>query len=708
MAILQKATCAIEGERVMKIKGKSRLFWCGLAIIFLLALLPRLIYPVSQYMLWYKRSVRFWDALLAGNFAATYQQYHPGVTTMWVAGLGLQVYKVTHGWSPEELLEPPPMMAGPQGEPARMGVAALSLLIAGCIALVYVLLDRLTDWPVAFSAGCLLALDPFHITHSKLIHVDGLLASLMLVSALFLIVYLQEDRHVHLILSGVFTGLAFLTKSPAAFLIPYAALLIALHQLVCKRSVPGEAFEAQSWSRHLWKAGRSLGLWGFVAICTFFLLWPAMWVTPGKTLSAVGLNAQMHADLPHPTPVFFAGRVVDGDPGPLYYLASLAWKTTLISLPASCAAILFLLWQRKDGAGERRRPLWYVLIYAGGFLLMMTLADKKWSRYILPTFAALDVVAAWGLVQVANVIGSQGALRKRTWIPTTLVTVALITQAVTVLRHHPYYGTHHNLLLGGSRAAQHILHLGDQGEGLDLAARFLNGRPGAERIKVGAQHAVTDMLQDNFVGRVKHLDQPDVDYWIFFVGSMQRQSRNYWGDLWDTCQQMKPVWSYSFDGVPYVWIYRAYPHTPERLDIDHRLDVQLGGHIRLLGYRLSESDVTAGDVLTVTLFWQSDAPLSEDDHVFVHLIGTDGVLVNQQDGIPRHGERPTWTWQEEEILEDEHALVIDDSVPDDMYSLSVGMYEFTSMTRLPAVGPDGDRLADDRIVLQYIHVISSP
>jgi hypothetical protein len=691
----------------MKAKRKPGLFWCGLAIVFFLALLPRLIYPVSQYMIWYERSVRFWDALLAGNFAATYQQYHPGVTTMWVAGLGLQVYKATHGWSSDDLLDPPPMMAGPQGEPSQMGVAALSFLITGCIALVYILLDRLMDWPVAFSAGCLLALDPFYIAHSKLIHVDGLLASLMLVSALFLIVHLQEDKLAYLLLSGVFTGLAFLTKSPAAFLIPYAALLIVLHQFVCQRSAPGKALEARSWSKRLWEAARSLGLWSLVATCIFFLLWPAMWVTPGKTLSAVGLNAQMHTDLPHPAPVFFAGRIIDGDLGPLYYLASLAWKTTFISLPASFAAILFLLRQRKDGAGEHRRPLWYVLIYAGGFLLMMMWADKKWSRYILPVFAALDLVAAWGLVQIANVIGSQGTLGKRTWIPATFVAVALITQAATVLRHHPYYGTHHNLLLGGSRAAQHILHLGDQGEGLDLAARFLNDRPGAERIKVGAQHAVTDMLKGNFVGRVKHLDQPDVDYWIFFISGMQRQNRTYWGDLWDTCQQMEPVWSYSFDGVPYVWIYRAYQYISDRLDIDHRLDVRLGDHIRLLGYRLSASDVTAGDVLTVTLFWQSDAPLLEDDHVFVHLLNTDGVLAAQQDGIPRHGERPTWTWQEDEILEDERTLVIDDSAPDDMYSLSVGMYEYTSMTRLPAIGPDGDRLTDDRIVLQYIHVISS-
>jgi hypothetical protein len=432
-----------------------------------------------------------------------------------------------------------------------------------------------------------------------------------------------------------------------------------------------------------------------------------MWVAPGKTLSAVIKNAQMQMETPHPWPIFFAGRAVDGDPGPLYYLASLAWKMTLISLPAGCAAILFLLWPRQDGAGERRRPLRYVLIYAGGFLLMMTLGDKKWARYILPVFAALDVVAAWGLVRIADAIGSIGSPRKRPWIPATLVTVALVAQSVMVLRHHPYYGTHHNLLLGGSRAAQHVLHMGDQGEGLDLAACFLNNRPSAERITVGAQHAATDMLHGNFAGHVEHLDEPDVDYWVFFISGMQRQSKAYWGELWDTCQQMDPVWSYSFDGVPYVWIYPAYPHTPEMLDIDHRLDVQLGDHIHLLGYRLSTSEVRAGDVLTVTLFWQSDAPLLEDDHVFLHLLSADGALVGQHDGIPGRGERATWTWQEKEILEDERTLVIDAGAPDGVYSLSVGMYEHTSQLRLPAIGPDGHRWADDRIILQQIHVTPS-
>lgn len=686
-----------------KAKERQYLFWCGLVVVFLLALFPRLSYPVSRYMLWYDRSVHFWDALLAGDLGGTYQRYHPGVTTMWIAGFGLRVYMVTHGWSSYELLHPPKMLSGPQGPPAQAAVIALSLVIAACIALAYILLVRLTNWPVAFSAGCLLALDPFYITHSRMIHVDGLLASFMLVSMLLLLCHLQEKKWLYLVFSGVLAGLAFLTKSPAWFLIPCAVLAMALHHLTDRGQVSMGSSKMRARGRQLWEVTRSLVAWVLVAACVFFLLWPAMWIMPGTMMSKLKQSFLHHAETAHPGSTFFAGRVVHGDPGPLYYVATLAWKTTLITLPAICIAILLLIRRKR---GEDCRPLWYMLIYAGGFLLLMMSGAKKWSRYILPTIVALDVLAAWGLVRVASAIGRWGWLRKRTWIPAAIVVTALVTQAVTVLRHHPYYGTHHNLLLGGSRVAQHTLHLGNQGEGLDLAARFLNGCPGAERITAGVQDTRNLMFRSNFVGRVQSVEHPDADYRVLFIHYYQRNlGIHYWEDLWEACQQTESLWSVSFDGVIYVWICRAYPHDPEAFAIDHPLtSMQLGDHIRLLGYRLSSSNLSAGDALTVTLFWQSDGQLVEDYHVFVHLLNADRLLVAQHDGVPVQGERPTWSWQDAEVLQDEHTLVTDGSLPDGTYTLSVGMYDYPSGTRLPVVGPAGYHLLEDRIVLQDVQI----
>lgn len=686
----------------MRGKGRSYVLWCGLVVVFLLALFPRLFYPASRYDLWYNRSVRFWDALLMGDLSGTYQQYHPGVTTMWIAGFGLRVYMAAQGWSSDELLHPP-AESGPQGRPAQTGVAALSLVIAASIALVYVLLVRLTNWPVAFSGGCLLALDPFYITHSKLIHVDGLLASFMLVSALFLIGYLQKGSRAYVVFSGVFAGLALLTKSPALFLIPYAALVTVVHCLTDRRDVSVGSFEVSTWSRRLWEVICSLGVWGLVAACVFFLLWPAMWTEPVEVVSRMVEAALFHTETPHPKPSFFAGRVVHSDPGLLYYMATLAWKTTLVTLPATWGAVLFLF--RRWKCGEDCRPGWYTLIYGGGFLLMMTLAAKKGLRYVLPAFPALDVLAAWGLVQVASGVGRLGRLRERGWVPVTIVVAALFTQAVTVLRHHPYYGTHHNLLLGGSRVARHVLPLGEQGEGLDLAARFLSGYPGAEWMTIGLQDKDNQMFHRSFIGSVRSIKQPDVDYWVFAVNSNQRKKKvHLWGDLWEACQQMEPLWSISFDGVPYVWIYRAYPHDPQELAIDRRLDAQLGDHIRLLGYRLNSSAIRAGDALTVTLFWQLDGWLVEDYHVFVHLLGGEGSLVAQHDGVPVEGERPTWGWRDAEVLEDEHTLVTDAGLSGGTYTLSVGMYDYLTGGRLPMAGTGGERLSENRVVLQDVRV----
>jgi hypothetical protein len=66
----------------MKSVTSTRLFWLGLVCVFLVALLPRLNYPSSRFMYWYDRSHNFWQAIRDGEFEETYQQYHPGVTTM--------------------------------------------------------------------------------------------------------------------------------------------------------------------------------------------------------------------------------------------------------------------------------------------------------------------------------------------------------------------------------------------------------------------------------------------------------------------------------------------------------------------------------------------------------------------------------------------------------------------------------------------------
>jgi hypothetical protein len=158
--------------------------WAIPILIFILAYLPRAIYPVSWPMQWYNRAVSFGDALLARDWAGTYQSYHPGVTTMWLAAAGLRLFAWRQGLSSAQMLRLAPTKPGTIEDGVTAGVIPLALAVALCIALCYVLLRRITDRRVAFVGSCLLALDPFHITHSKVLHVDALLATFMFVSAL--------------------------------------------------------------------------------------------------------------------------------------------------------------------------------------------------------------------------------------------------------------------------------------------------------------------------------------------------------------------------------------------------------------------------------------------------------------------------------------------------------------------------------------------
>ena len=107
----------------------------------------------------------------------------------------------------------------------------------------------------------------------------------------------------------------------------------------------------------------------------------------------------------------------------------------------------------------------------------------------------------------------------------------------------------------------------------------------------------------------------------------------------------------------------------------------------------------------MTLFWQSDSRLSEDYHTFVHLLDAEGRLVAQHDGVPVYGERPTWSWWDAEVIQDEHVLVTDSDLPTGTYTLFTGMYDFPTGIRLPAVGPTGERLPEDSVLLQDVRVI---
>nr|MBA3555658.1 glycosyltransferase family 39 protein [Gemmatimonadales bacterium] len=174
----------------------------------------------------------------------------------------------------------------------------------------------------------LIAADPFHIALSRVLHVDALASSLMLLALLAYLNYLHRGRRGRdLVVSGVAAGLAWLTKVPALFLVPFIGALTLRH-LWSVRHGPRRVSLGEVGA-----AARPFVLWGAVGLLVFVIVWPAMWVDPVTILrtmarDALGLAKSGHQE----APLFFNGAIVR-DPGWLFYPITYLWRTTLSCWP---------------------------------------------------------------------------------------------------------------------------------------------------------------------------------------------------------------------------------------------------------------------------------------------------------------------------------------------------------------------------------------
>lgn len=106
-----------------------------------------------------------------------------------------------------------------------------------------------------------------------------------------------------------------------------------------------------------------------------------------------------------------------------------------------------------------------------------------------------------------------------------------------------------------------------------------------------------------------------------------------------------------------------------------------GGFADLRGF-LADSETWSGGTVRITLNWQAQRPAISDYTIFIHLLDTNGQIVAQGDGMPREGQRPTTAWQADEIILDDHFVVLPPGLPDGEFTLRVGWYDANTGQRL--------------------------
>jgi hypothetical protein len=123
----------------------------------------------------------------------------------------------------------------------------------------------------------------------------------------------------------------------------------------------------------------------------------------------------------------------------------------------------------------------------------------------------------------------------------------------------------------------------------------------------------------------------------------------------------------------------------------------VGDQIEFLGYDRLLYLVEPGDTLTLFLHWRANSQVDSDYKVLVHLVGADEHIIAQSDSAPQGGTRPTTTWQRGQVMLDEHTLTIPADAPAGEYGVYIGMYDASTMQRLPVRDEDNAPVAHDRL-----------
>jgi hypothetical protein len=146
----------------------------------------------------------------------------------------------------------------------------------------------------------------------------------------------------------------------------------------------------------------------------------------------------------------------------------------------------------------------------------------------------------------------------------------------------------------------------------------------------------------------------------------------------------------------------------QQTDIQTLRDVRFQNGMRLIGYDAPTTVLRAGETLPLTLYWQTDQPITQKYKVFTHILGqtfnaqSTNFLWGQQDQEPLNGALPTSAWPLGKLISDPYHIPILKDAPAGKYFVELGFYHVTTGERLKALMADGSLV--DHINLLEIEV----
>jgi hypothetical protein len=127
------------------------------------------------------------------------------------------------------------------------------------------------------------------------------------------------------------------------------------------------------------------------------------------------------------------------------------------------------------------------------------------------------------------------------------------------------------------------------------------------------------------------------------------------------------------------------------------LNYRLGDTLSLAGTQFSVERDGACETAEVVLYWRAEGYVDQSYTVFAHLIGPDGQIHAQADGLPQAGRHPTTHWLPGEVVADPRRLEQPAGTPPGEYRVLVGLYDLTTLERLPVTDAHGTPVPDNAI-----------
>ncbi len=632
--------------------GSQSALWMrllALALVTLAFVLPRwfeldrMVTPDEP--IWLARSANFYQALSARDWPSTYQYAHPGVPVMWAGAIGYFLaardYADTTGMQVTQRQNYIASVLEAQGyDPLAVLVATRQVLIvvaAITFAIAFWFALRLLGLPEVVLGFLLIALGPFGIGLGKLLHVDAMAALFFLLAMVTMLVYCHRGRSRWILLiCAVASALAILTRAQTAVLIPIFGVLLLL-SLIAKLRKPIQPRRRLLMDGFVWP----MLVWGAAMLATALILWPALATAPRAVISGMFSFAETAAIAGHERVIYFDGELFTGDPGYRFYPVAFLWRVTPATLAGLVLAVALVVLGRRWGVARAQRQIVLgLLIGASGYTLLMTLAAKKFDRYLMPALPLAALAAGWGILVAARLIG------KRLPGPTVAYSLlagilAVGVQLDGIAQTGPYYLSYYSPLMGGTVDAPESMMVG-WGEGFDQVADYLNAQPNSDEIVVSTEAWRTPLAYflDGNARFAAFVDDPgglfrwaSSDYYLLSITPLSRNG--VWPDLLALVSEKTPVLTVALNGLDYAYLYdiRDDP-IPAYLETGDTGMVDLIGMGRLVasGRNQEDSIVRGATVREVLYFDQLDPGWEGTVGIRMRVRDAAGTVVFESDG----------------------------------------------------------------------------